>query len=178
MVTFSAAHDYLARFESKPGDASFLQEFLVHLRQGKFILDGLPLDVMPAELFRRNDPQLTHVFWYRLLKANPMIFALAFSCFDEETLEVTDFLRLLGVVDCEIREHVEHDAQQPPIEPAVLMERNKGPIEGAVLLCHEDGDEEADIRVIIASTPTISEYASRVLLYHAVKQGLFCGFYG
>lgn len=176
MVTFQETHDYLVKFEAEPGDSQHLQDFFDQMRRGQFILDGLPLDVMPAELFRRDDPQLTHVFWYRLLDVEPPYFSLAFKSFDEQSLEVSDFTRLLSVVDCEIQEHGEADGQRTPVDPRELIKQIGGPIDGAVLLCQEEGDEDNEIRVIIAYHPAISEYASRALIYSAVKQGLCVGF--
>ncbi len=176
MVTFQEATSFLSRCEEVDGENQEMRDFFARIKQGCFLLDGIPIQVSPAELFRSSSPQLTHALYFRLQSVVPMTFMLSAVCFDGDPMEVQDFVMVLTVAIGYIMENAdEGPSENDEIDLRPIFEQY-GPIDGGLLVSMTPGDPDEELDAIGVCLPQISGRTNRAMMYAVLKAGLFNGF--
>lgn len=167
-ATFKEVQELIDNPELESEGLLFKQA-LTRLRNGQYVIEGVPLDVAPAQLFRSDVPILTHLYVFRMVSDDPIHYAMCFTCFDGESLAIGDFKTLLDCINGFLTDtsDLPHPAQQ--VSPII--------VEGVFVIHDPDpNDPTCGLEVIVAYPVGMSATAFRWALNGAITQAIRKGF--
>lgn len=176
MVTFQEAASFLAKQGAGDDENETMRDFFIRIKQGNFLLDGIPVEVSPAELFRQTSPQLTHALYFRLQSVEPLTFVLAAVCFDGDPMEVQDFVMVLTVAIGYIMENADDASAKDDVIDLRPIFKKYGPVDGGLLVATIPGDPDEELDAIGVCHPQITGRTNRAMMYAVLKAALFSGF--
>lgn len=167
--TFAEVHDQLEI--SNDVQVGLAKHFVLGLRAGRFVVDGIPPDMPPGALFR--GPSLAVVkmiFGFRLMTARPNFYALHLSQYGGKGLTFMHFAKLFF--------HAAQFLSQAEDEQVNTGDHvAKAPIEGSLIVFDPDpSDDEVPEELIVLFPPNLTPPVFNACLNEALCQALMSGF--
>lgn len=170
-LTFAKAHELVTRPDQGIATFGLIREALNNLRAGKQILEGTPITMGSAELFK-SKWEMYQCFAFRLVTTDPLVFHLSLASFTDGPLNLMDFATLFGAA-YDFMNEWEPDPRHPDLETIVA------PVEGALMICDPDAEDMAiGLEPVAIYPPNLNAFGFRWGLDKALRYGLHHGFSG